>query len=133
MKTITLIVAVITFLVSTGCGSKVKPPLTARSDPYRSEQVHYVQGELRGRTAVGDIRVDRNEAGILLVTVPIRAAVNKTFSVDWKITFFDANGRPLSNTGWAGKTLNANTFEYITANSLTPDAKDFQMDLRYSE
>ena len=133
MKTLILILAALVF-VSTGCGSRVKPPLNARSDPYRAEHVQYVQGELRDRTAVGDIRLDRDDAGrILLVTVPIRATTNRTFSIDYKVTFFDANRRPLSNTGWTPKTLNANTFEYITANSLSGEAKDFQVDIRESQ
>ena len=135
MKTLTLILASLVFLISAGC-TKVKPPITGRSDPYRADQVHYVQEDLKNQTAVSpDIRMERTEGGILKITVPIRATTNKTFSIDWRVTFFDSNGAPLpgSPTGWAAKTLNANTFEYLTTNSLSADAKQFQMDIRYSE
>jgi hypothetical protein len=134
MKTLMLIVAALVFVVSAGC-SQVKPPITARSDPFRPEQVHYVEGELRDRTAIGKVQLDRTEAGrILKVVVPIRATTNATFSIDYRVTFLDASGAPLGNpTGWTPKTLNANVFEDLTANSLTNEAKDFRMDIRYSQ
>jgi uncharacterized protein YcfL len=132
MKTAILILASMVFLA--GCTSSPKPPLNARDDPYRPEQVQYVDTDLRSDTAVGIIKLDRDQAGILYVTVPIRATTNKTRSIDYRVTFFDERGRPLAGTaGWTPKMLNGNTFEYITANSLTPEAKDFQMDLRFSK
>ena len=132
MKTAILFFASMVFLA--GCTSSPKAPLNARNDPYRSEQVQYVDTDLRSDTAVGIIKLDRDQAGILYVTVPIRATTNKTFSVDYRVTFFDASGRPLNGAnGWTPKTLNGNTFEHITSNSLTAEAKDFQMDLRFSK
>lgn len=133
MKTLMLIIAALVFVVSAGCGSTVKPPITARSDPYRAEQIHYTDGELKGRTVVGDVKLHRTDAGILQAVVQMRAAIDKTFSIDYRVTFFDAAGRPIQTTGWTPKTLNANTFEYLTANSLSADAQEFQMDIRYSE
>jgi hypothetical protein len=133
MKTVILIFASMVFLASAGCNT-TKAPLNARNDPYRPEQIQYVDGDLRDDTAVGQIKFERDQAGILWVTVPIRATTNKTRSVDYRVTFFDANGRPLGGAnGWTPKTLNGNTFEYITANSLSAEAKDFQMDLRFSK
>jgi hypothetical protein len=134
MKTAILICAAILFLAAAGCTSSPKAPLNARNDPYRPEQIQYVDTDLRSDTAVGNIKLERDQAGILYVTVPIRATTNKTRSIDYRVTFFDATGRPLRGAdGWTPKTLNGNTFEYITANSLTADAKDFQMDLRFSK
>jgi uncharacterized protein YcfL len=134
MKTAILIFASMMFLAA-GCTSSPKAPLNARNDPYRNEQVQYVDTDLRNDTAVGNIKLERDSSsGILYVTVPIRATTNKTRSIDYRVTFFDANGRPLDGAnGWTAKTLNGNTFEYIKANSLTPEAKDFQMDLRFSK
>jgi hypothetical protein len=121
----------LTALMLAGCG--VKPPIEGRNDPYRTPQVEFVDQGLRDKTAIGDIKLTRDPADILLVTVPVRCAANDTFSIDWRITFFDANGRPMSETGWSQKMLNGNAFEYITANSLSPGAKEFKMDLRYSK
>ncbi len=118
--------------LAAGCGG-VKPPIEARSDPYRTPQVEYVDESLRDNTAVGEIKLTRDSADILFVTVPIRMTTNSTKSIDWRIAFLDGNGRPMSETGWSQKYLNANTFEYITANSLSPGARDFRVDLRYSK
>lgn len=117
--------------LAAGCG--VKPPIEARNDPYRTPQVEYVDESLRDNTAVGEIKLTRDSADILFVTVPIRMTTNSTRSIDWRIAFFDANGRPMNETGWSQKYLNANVYESITANSLTPGAKDFRVDLRYSK
>lgn len=128
MKTL---IPLIALLLIVGCNG-VKPPLQGRNDPYRSEQILYVDEDLRDRTAIGDVKVSRTN-DILYVTVPVRSTSNRTFSVDWRITFFKPNGQPMSSTAWASKTLNANTFEYFSANSLAPGAADFQLDLRYSK
>jgi len=118
--------------VAAGCG--VKPPIEGRNDPYRTPQVAYSDESLRDVTAIGDIKLSRDNADILTVSVPIRSTNNSTRSIDWRVIFFDASGQPMSNgTGWSGIMLNANTYEYIKANSLRPGAKDFKIELRYSE
>ncbi|CAN5447647.1 hypothetical protein BH10PLA1_BH10PLA1_00380 [soil metagenome] len=121
----------LTALMLAGCG--VKPPIEGRNDPYRPPQITYTGESLRDDTAIGDMKATRDSADILFVTVPVRATTNTSFYVDYRATFFDANGRPMSETGWAHKMLNANSFEYITANSLSPGAKDFQIQLRRAE
>jgi len=130
MKTLILLTAL---TLAAGC-SGVKPPIQGRNDPYRPPQISYTGESLRDDTAIGDIKLTRDNADILFVTVPIRSTRNSSFYVDWRVMFFDANGRPMGEaTGWAHKMLNANAFEYITANSLSPGAKDFQLQLRRAE
>jgi hypothetical protein len=116
-----------------GCADTVKPPITARQDPYQREQVHITSMDLRRSTAVDAPIVSRDDGGLIHVQVPIRAATDKKLYVDYRVTFFDRNGQALNQTGWLHKTLTPNTPDQISFNSTTPLASDFQMDVRYSE
>ena len=58
---------------------------------------------------MGTPHVSRDAAGILFVTVPIRSAVDQQLYVAYRATFTDENGNVVDRTGWAPKTLPANT------------------------
>lgn len=115
--------------VLAGCG--VNSPNYGRQDPYRARQVHFDTQELQNDTAVGDLRVTRDQYGIMHVTVPIRSTIDKDLYVDYHVTFFDANGQPTGSFDGPTKTLKANTPDYVTFNSTGP-AQDFQVDFRYA-
>lgn len=115
-----------------GCG--VKSTIEARQDPYPRQQVHLTSDDLRSRTAVDTPQVWRDDAGLLFVTVPIRAASDLQLYIDYRVTFFDRQGRPLGGpSGWISKTLSPRVPDQITVNSTTPLAQDFQVDVRYSQ
>jgi hypothetical protein len=114
----------------TGC---VKAPIEGRQDPYQSNQVNFAQEDLRRSTAIQAPRVTRDAAGLLYVSVPIRAATNKQLYVDYRFTFLDQNGQEVFRTGWSPKTLAPNVFDQISANSTSPRAADFRMDLRWAQ
>jgi hypothetical protein len=118
-------------LALSGC-TGVNPPKLPRSDPYAPQQIHVDSEGLRRDTAVGAPIVTRDEAGLLHVTLPIRSAINKTLYVDCYVTFFDRSGVPISKIGPITKTLQANTPDTISFNSMRPGADDFQVDLRYA-
>jgi hypothetical protein len=113
-----------------GCG--VNPPIEGRADPYLPAQVHMDSNELRRDTAVGVPKLARNESDMLVVTIPIRSAIDKVLYVDYRVTFFDRNGQPLETYGPFTKTLDKNTPDQITVTSTTPRAADFQVDFRYA-
>lgn len=124
-----LVTALTAFLA--GCG--VRPPIEGRADPYVPAQIHFDSRALKRDTAVGVPIARRDQAGLLVVTVPIRSAINKTLYVDYYVTFFDEHGTPVGpKMGPFTKTLQANTPDSITVTSLTPRAADFQIDFRYS-
>jgi len=132
MKQWMLMLTVLTLAVA-GC-RHVNPPIEGRNDPYVPPQIQFTGLSLRDDTAVGKIKTSVDNAGILTVVVPIRSTRNSSFYVDWRVTFFDATGKPMGpTTGWSQKMLAANTSEYITTNSLQPGAADFQIDIRRSE
>jgi hypothetical protein len=133
MKNIKLLVAVTTLATFLGCADEVKPPISARQDPYQREQIHITSYDLRRHTAVDSPVVTRDDGGLLHVQVPIRAATDLKLYVDYRVTFFDRNGAEVNQTGWMHKTLSPNTPDQITFNSTSALATDFQMDLRYSE
>ena len=114
-----------------GCDT-VRPPIQGRQDPYVPAQVHFDSDTLRRDTAVGTPVVSRDQAGILFVTVPIRSAINKTLYVDYRVTFFDRSGQPVSRLGPFTKTLEPNTPDQIQVNSTSNQAADFQIDFRYA-
>ena len=116
-----------------GCVDTVEPPILARQDPDAREQIHITSIDLRRHTAVDAPILTRDDAGLLFVTVPVRAATNLKLYVDYRATFFDQTGETLYQTGWLHKTLSPNTPDQITFNSNSARAVDFQMDLRYSE
>lgn len=113
-----------------GCQT-VNPPIEGRADPFASPQVTFADATLKNETAVGAPKLQRDDAGNnLFVTLPIRSAMTKTITIDYKVTFYDAAGSPLSETGWMPKTLEANTPETIQANSTSERARDFRIALR---
>jgi uncharacterized protein YcfL len=124
--------ALLAMMMLVGCG--VNPPIQGREDPYGREQIQFASKGLRNATAVGEAKVTRDDAGdILHVTVPIRSAVDKRLYVDYRVSFFDHNGQLLNQTGWMTKTLEMNTPDQITVNSMSPRAAQFQVDFRWAK
>jgi len=116
--------------LTSGC---VKPPIEARQDPYLPSQVMMASKDLRKKTAVQAPAVSRDEAGILHVTLPIRAATDLQLYIDYRTTFFDRNGQEVSRTNWTTKTLAPNVPDRIVVSSMGPSAADFQIDVRYAK
>jgi uncharacterized protein YcfL len=115
-------------------GCAVNPPIEARQDRYTRQQIHLTSDDLRWHTAVDTPQVSRDDAGLLFITVPIRSTSNQQLYIDYRVTFFDRQGRPLGEpSGWLSKILAPNVPDQFTVNSTTPLASDFQIDLRYSQ
>ena len=115
------------------CTNSVNPPIEGRADPYRAAQIHFDSDQLRRDTAVGVPILVHNESGMLVVTIPLRSAIDKSLYVDYRVTFFDRNGVPIERYGPFTKTLDANTPDQIQVNSTSTRAADFQVDLRYAK
>jgi hypothetical protein len=115
-------------------GCNTQPPIDARREAYAPKQIQLADEDLRRNTRFEQPRVTRDAAGLLYVTVPMRATINETLHVQYRATFLDENGQPLpgSPTTWLPKTLNPRVFESITINSTTPRAADFVIDFRYA-
>src|SRR2546421_5565622 len=105
-----------------GCG--VKAPIEARQDPYVPHQVNLTSDDLRSHTAFDAPQVARDPAGLLRITLPIRAATNRQLYIDYRVTFFDNTGQEINKTGWLAKVLAPNVADAIVVNSTTPRAAD---------
>lgn len=118
-------------LLGVGC---VKAPIQGRADPFPSNQINFAEEDLRRNTAVGTPVVNRDSEGqILFVTIPIRAASNLQLYVDYRVTFLDAFGQVVWQSGWFTKTLTPNVFDQIQVNSPSPRAAEFRVDFRYAK
>ena len=115
-------------------GCNTQPPIDARQEVYAPKQIQLADEDLRRNTRFEQPRVTRDPAGLLFVTVPLRATINETLYVQYRATWLDENGQPLpgSPTTWQDKTLNPRVFESITTNSTSPRAEDFVIDVRYA-
>lgn len=116
-------------LTLVGC---INAPIEGRADPFDRSQVHFATDELRRDTAVGTPIVTRDESNLLVVSVPVRSAVNQFLYVDYRVTFFDQSGTPIEHFGPFTKTLDPNTPDTIKVNSTSTRAADFQIDFRYA-
>jgi len=121
---------ILALILLTGC---IKPPLEGRLEPFAPAQVHFADFDLQQHTTVGIPKTARDEAGLLHVTVPLRAATDLQLYIDYRVTFFDTAGQLLSQTGWFTKTLTPNVFDQISVASMSPRAADFQIDIRYAQ
>jgi hypothetical protein len=116
-----------------GCAGPLHEPITPRSDPYQRQQIHMVSEDLKYRTAVDTPHVWRDDGGLLHITLPIRSTVDQQLYIDYRVTFLDRDGLPISQTGWMRKTLPPNVPDQFSVNSTSPLAADFQIDIRYAQ
>jgi hypothetical protein len=115
-----------------GC-NQVSKPIQGRFDPYEAPQISFADKSLARQLAVGVPVTQRDSVSQhLIVTVPIRAATNKTLYVDYSGTFIDQNGLPVSSVGPLTKTFNPNVPDSIVIQSTSPNAADFQLTLRWA-
>lgn len=112
-----------------GC-QRVKRPYEATADPYELGQVQLADKELEGRLAFDPARANRDEAGLLHVTIPARATHSRPQIVQYRFTFFDEAGQPLPGGEYRTVTLESNTNSYLRGNSTSPRADDFQVEIR---
>jgi hypothetical protein len=117
-------------MIVAGC---VSAPIEPRQDPYSAGQVHMASEDLRVHTATQAPRPSRDEAGLLHVTLPIRAATDLELYVDYRASFFDSNGQLINQTDWQTKVLHPNIYEEIQVTSISPRAADFRIDIRYAK
>ena len=117
-----------------GGGCNTQAPINAREEIYAPRQIQLADEDLRRNTRFGDPTVTRDAAGLLFVTIPVRATIDETLHTQYRATFYDENGQPLpgSPTTWFTKTLNPRVFDSITINSTSPRAQRFTVDFRYA-
>lgn len=118
-------------LMLAGC-TEVTPPIEGRADPYPANQINLASQDLRDKTAISPPVVDRRN-GNLFVTVPIRSASSYDLRLDYRVTFFNSNGSIIYQGLWEAMPLLVhNVPSEVRFNSMTSEAADWRLDLRYS-
>ena len=129
LRTLTMVLAV----SAAACTPRVRGPVEPREDTAGSPQIMLNSRELQDRIAVRAPVVSKDEAGLLFVTVPIRNTTRRLMTVEYRATFFDRNRVPIQETTWFPRTLTAHTQQSFTVNSTSPQADDFQIDIRQAK
>lgn len=126
----TFIAAMMTVFSACLAGCQSEAPLTARGEDYDHPWLTVGSKDLRASTKVDDARRTRDEAGLLHVSVPVRNVTDKQLYIDYRVTFFDQNEMELQ-TYRNTMTIPARGIRNATANSTSPKADSFRMELTY--
>lgn len=127
----TLLGLMLAGLITAGAsGCRTEAPVTGRAETYDHPWLTVGSGDLRTKTRIGEARRVRDENGLLFVSVPVRNTSDLQLYVAYRVTFFDRDQMELSV--YRGTiTLPPNAIREAKANSTTPRAKSFQMELNY--
>ena len=125
-----LILTALALLPLAGCTPRVRGPIEPREDLSPWPQIMLADRDLARRIAVRQPVVERDPAGLLFVTVPIRSTTQRQMTIEYRSTFYDRNHTPIFQSTWFPKTMTPFTQDTIKANSTSNRADDFQIDIR---
>jgi hypothetical protein len=125
-----LILTAVALLPLAGCQPRVRGPIEPREDLSPWPQIMLAERDLARRIAVRQPVVERDPAGLLFVTVPIRSTTQRPMTIEYRSTFYDRNHTPIFQSTWFPKTMTPFTQDTISANSTSNRAEDFQIDIR---
>jgi hypothetical protein len=121
--------------IAAGCADKQVQTARGRADTgdhYGVILSQQQKDQLRHDTAFEPERVTRDQYGLLNVTVPLRSAIQHTLYLEYQYTFFDGSGRKIEGPlGWNLVTLEAGSPGTIQFTSTSPQAANYQLNIRY--
>jgi hypothetical protein len=127
------ILTALALLPLAGCAPRVRGPIEPREDTSPWPQIMVADRDLARRIAVRRPTVERDPAGLLFVTVPVRSTTRHPMTIEYRSTFYDRNHTPIFKSTWFPKTLTPFTQDTIRANSTSNRAEDFQIDIRQAK
>jgi hypothetical protein len=119
----------LTLLALAGC-TRVQAPIEPREDPHPWPQIMLADRDLARRVVVRQPVVERDRAGLLFITVPVRSNTERQMTLEYRSTFYDHNHTPIFQSTWFPKTMTPFTQDTIQVSSTTNRAEDFQIDIR---
>lgn len=128
-----LLLPALALLPLAGCAPRVRGPIEPREDTAPWPQIQLAGRTLARRIAVREPVVERDPAGILFVTVPVRSTTRRQMTIEYRSTFFDRNQAVIFRSTWLPRTLTPYTQDTISANSTSNRAEDFQIDIRQAK
>ena len=128
-----LLLTLLALLPLAGCGPHMRGPVEPREDIYPWPQIMLADTELPRQIAVRQPIVERDPAGLLFVTVPIRSTTRHDLTIEYRSTFYDHDRVPIFQSTWFPVTMTPLTQTTISANSTSNRAEDFQIDIRRAQ
>ena len=125
-----ILLTILAMLALAGCTPRVRGPIEPREDLSPWPQIMLSDRDLARRIAVRQPVVERDPAGLLFVTVPVRSTTRHQMTIEYRSTFYDRNHTPIFQSTWFPRTLTPYTQDTIQANSTSGRAEDFQIDIR---
>ena len=125
-----LILTALALLPLAGCKPHMRGPVEPREDIYPWPQIMLADTDLPKQIAVRQPVVERDPAGLLFVTVPIRSTTRHEITIEYRSTFYDHDRTPIFQSTWFPVTMTPFTQTTISANSTSSRAEDFQIDIR---
>ena len=116
-----------------GCESAYTGPLTVPHDEYQPyPNVTVSQGTLAAAIRMREPVVERLPSGLLAVTLPLRSASDETLHVEWRVDFLTERGVPIEpRMQWRPLRMDPRQPASISANSTSPTAEDYNIQLRW--
>lgn len=136
MRSIRLITSLLMFTLLLGAFAgcnRTKAPYRVSEDPYGPGQVNIADKRLSNILRFEQARLTYDEADLLHVALPVRAATSRTQIIQYRTHFFDRTGQELYTSAWRTETLESNVTQTLSATATTPQAQGFQMDIREAQ
>lgn len=120
-------------LVLGGCASG--PYMAKRvDDPLEhTSKVVLMDRGLRNDVAAAALRIERLENGILGGDVQIKNETAKPLAVQLKVKFLDSGKFPIEETNWMPEVIPGNEIYTMKVTSLTKEAQDFVVLVKYAD
>ena len=119
----------LTLLPLAGCRD-TRGPIEPREDLHPWPQINLSDRDLASRLAVRQPVIERDQAGLLYVTLPIRSRTRHEYTIEYRSTFYDRNHTPIVQSTWFPKTMTPFTQDTLQVHSSSNRAVDFQIDIR---
>lgn len=128
-KALGVTLAALTLLSLAGC-AKQRAPIEPKEDIHPWPQIMLSDRDLARRLVVRQPVIERDAAGLLYVTVPVRTTTERQLTIEYRSTFYDRNHTPIFQSTWFPKTMTPFTQDTLQVNSSSNRAVDFQIDIR---
>jgi uncharacterized protein YcfL len=125
-----LLLTLLALLPLAGCAPRMAGPVEPREDIYPWPQIMLADTDLPRQIAVRQPVVERDPAGLLFITVPVRSTTRHEITIEYRSTFYDHNHVPIFQSTWFPITMTPFTQTTLSANSTSNRAEDFQIDIR---
>jgi uncharacterized protein YcfL len=88
---------------------------------------------LADKVRLNPANVSETEVGLARLTQPIRAAADAGLAIEYRVIWFDRQGRPIEPMmTWRFKRLEPRVREFIEAEASSREAVDYEVQLRWA-